>query len=1052
MKLLCTIACLLALSLPQGARGQTWVQKIGGSGLGNPLTVNPLNHDILYTAAGTSRIYVSRTRGYSWANYGNIIPGSGIIKSICISPLDTLTLLAGVEMSGGFPDRISRTTDGGATWTNVWSGSFSYYGQPVEFSPSHPDTVLVMGADTLWRSIDFGATWDTVSRVSGFNTWCDANIRPDSANIILLGDNTSGIWKTTDGGVSWVQKYSTIGEIPSIAIDPFNPGVAFASKYSGGGGIVKTTNGGETWFNLTVPSANRDTWWVTCSLEHPGFVYYGTYTGDTAATGIYLSRNSGSSWQRYSHGLYPSALLNYGLLAVDSLTVVGFQGNGVYRLQFPTAAHLGAPNGGEYFQTGSVHPISWTSSYLTRVKLEYSTDNGASWLLIADSLSPGASPYSWTIPAALSAACRVRVSDGGFSGTTDMSDSTFVITSALIVIDEPQTGEVWNVDAVKEIAWTSGGVATVVVEYSTDSAATWTAITQVPAASGSLWWVVPAVPSENCFIRLTDIADTLVFGVSGRFTIEARREFSAIIRVSDNGAAEDSLEFGAAAGATDAIDPAFGESELTPAPPAGTFDVRWAVTGTNGSLADIRDTLGGANEENLFTGLVQPGPGGYPVTLVWSPESLGAGTLILRDAATQGSVYSVDMRKESTLVIGSAEASAFEIANCASVTIQIESNGGWSLVSLPVETADRRKITLFPYATSAAYAYANGYSLRDTIDYGSGYWLKTERVSLTGCALGADTIDVQSSWNIIGSLSSPVAVASLSTLPSGILTSSIYGYNSGYFVADTIMPGQGYWVKADADGLLYLAAAPELFRAQIQRPGPERPAVSLIVSDGMGGSQTLEFGPGGGSPLSEMPPPAPEGGFDARFTSSRMREEHPKEFENELLYPISVQSGSKQIFFSWRVENEENFSYILTEINDTRELSRVRLTSDGSTNFTLHKHSSFALSVRHTTGTTRVPVAYSMGEFYPNPFNPATKFAYAVPVRAKVTVVVYSVLGKAVATLVDGTVDAGAYEQTWSGAGDDGLVVSSGVYYVRMSASSGEGAGFTRVQKVLYLK
>jgi len=57
---------------------QTWVQKIAGPGLGNPLTVNPLNSDILYGAAGSDRVYISRDRGYSWANFGALVTGGGI--------------------------------------------------------------------------------------------------------------------------------------------------------------------------------------------------------------------------------------------------------------------------------------------------------------------------------------------------------------------------------------------------------------------------------------------------------------------------------------------------------------------------------------------------------------------------------------------------------------------------------------------------------------------------------------------------------------------------------------------------------------------------------------------------------------------------------------------------------------------------------------------------------------------------------------------------------------------------------------------------------------
>ncbi|HEV8537920.1 MAG TPA: hypothetical protein VGR15_03255, partial [Bacteroidota bacterium] len=264
---------------------QTWVQKVTSSALGNSLAVNPLDSNIIYGSPGSRFVHISRDRGYTWQQKGNGVPVAGvqpnIIKSIAVNPLDTLQLLVGVESSGSEFDRILKSTDGGLSWTQTWAGSFYYYGKPVEFEPRHPDTVYTMGNDTLWRSIDFGSTWDTVTvrRNGDFNAWCDAEIRPDSANIIFLGDAGTGIWKTTDHGATWRKVFAAIasGEVPSIAIDPFNVQVMYATRFSGGGGVIKSTDGGETWQALTTPVGFSSTWWITCSAEHPGYVYFGVF-------------------------------------------------------------------------------------------------------------------------------------------------------------------------------------------------------------------------------------------------------------------------------------------------------------------------------------------------------------------------------------------------------------------------------------------------------------------------------------------------------------------------------------------------------------------------------------------------------------------------------------------------------------------------------------------------------------------------------------------------------------------------------------------------------
>jgi len=101
--------------------------------------------------------------------------------------------------------------------------------------------------------------------------------------------------------------------------------------------------------------------------------------------------------------------------------------------------------------------------------------------------------------------------------------------------------------------------------------------------------------------------------------------------------------------------------------------------------------------------------------------------------------------------------------------------------------------------------------------------------------------------------------------------------------------------------------------------------------------------------------------------------------------------------------------------------------------------------------TGRVPFSVSKGstaseaaqlEVYPNPFNPATTIRYTLPEVARVTLVIYDVLGRAVATLVAGEQAAGAHHVAFDGSG-----LSSGVYLYRLEAGSEVVSG-----KMLLLK
>ncbi|HVN49014.1 MAG TPA: choice-of-anchor D domain-containing protein [Bacteroidota bacterium] len=101
-----------------------------------------------------------------------------------------------------------------------------------------------------------------------------------------------------------------------------------------------------------------------------------------------------------------------------------------------------------------------------------------------------------------------------------------------------------------------------------------------------------------------------------------------------------------------------------------------------------------------------------------------------------------------------------------------------------------------------------------------------------------------------------------------------------------------------------------------------------------------------------------------------------------------------------------------------------------------------------------IPKAFQLHDNYPNPFNPSTTIKYDLPQQSTVTLKVYSLLGQEVATLVDGEQTAGYHQIVWMGKNDNGKIVSSGVYFLRIFAkANGNGnESFTQVKKMLMLK
>lgn len=120
-----------------------------------------------------------------------------------------------------------------------------------------------------------------------------------------------------------------------------------------------------------------------------------------------------------------------------------------------------------------------------------------------------------------------------------------------------------------------------------------------------------------------------------------------------------------------------------------------------------------------------------------------------------------------------------------------------------------------------------------------------------------------------------------------------------------------------------------------------------------------------------------------------------------------------QSMYSWTVE-KWHFNGTLPKVN----LTTVRRTNDIA------------------------PNKFTLDQNYPNPFNPSTTINFAIASRTNVTLKVYDLMGKEVATLVNGELTAGSYKATF-----DAQKLSSGMYFYTLTAGS-----FNVTKKMLLLK
>jgi hypothetical protein len=89
------------------------------------------------------------------------------------------------------------------------------------------------------------------------------------------------------------------------------------------------------------------------------------------------------------------------------------------------------------------------------------------------------------------------------------------------------------------------------------------------------------------------------------------------------------------------------------------------------------------------------------------------------------------------------------------------------------------------------------------------------------------------------------------------------------------------------------------------------------------------------------------------------------------------------------------------------------------------------------------PAALALLGNRPNPFNPRTVIAYDLPAgfSGRTTLTIYDLAGRVVRRLVDGPQGEGRHEAVWSGEGDDGHALASGIYLYRLRAGSESATG-----------
>ncbi len=285
------------------------------------------------------------TNSAGGANFGN--PAStGRVTAIAVDPTPsaTPTVYLGAATGG-----VWKSTDGGATWVNIFDQNKSLAIGGIGIAPSNHSVIYVGTGELdfsldsyygagIYKSIDAGAHWTQQCGPAG--VFCNPvgvfpfqgggyivgpiAVNPtDPTNALAAvrkpGDSTgSGIYRTTDGGTTWTQLASASGASGNgVVWNPTDNTVVYATLGQTGDqtkfGVYKSTDSGATFSRLAAADASFSTTnlgrhEIAVAPSNGNVIYLVINNGNTNASllGFVKSTDGGSTWTTTLPGVLPS--------------------------------------------------------------------------------------------------------------------------------------------------------------------------------------------------------------------------------------------------------------------------------------------------------------------------------------------------------------------------------------------------------------------------------------------------------------------------------------------------------------------------------------------------------------------------------------------------------------------------------------------------------------------------------------------------------------------------------------------------------------------------
>ncbi len=261
----------------------------------------PSQPNVYYMGATGGGVWKTTNAGASWQNISDEYFKVGSIGAVAVSLSDPNVVYAGtgespirgVTTSHG--DGVWKSTDAGKTWTHMGLAATRQISK-IRLHPTNPDIAYVAAQGNPWganeergvyRTRDGGATWEQVLAADENTGAADLSMDANNPRILYAamwdhqrtpwfirsGGPGGGLYKTTDGGDTWEKLEGGLPDLVGkigVAVSPANSERVYAIVEAEDGGLYRSDNAGKSWSRINPDRVIQARAW-----------YYNHITADT---------------------------------------------------------------------------------------------------------------------------------------------------------------------------------------------------------------------------------------------------------------------------------------------------------------------------------------------------------------------------------------------------------------------------------------------------------------------------------------------------------------------------------------------------------------------------------------------------------------------------------------------------------------------------------------------------------------------------------------------------------------------------------------------------